>query len=212
MHSFQHHNHEQTRKRFNVLDRFIRRSRSRRIRSFLGPTDFVLDFGCGEENWFLRSASETIGFGIGIDPNLKLDFDQNLLPENIQAKRSTIEGFASETCNRFDIITWLAVIEHFHEPEAESLLLTCASLLKPNGKIIFTTPTPFAKPILEFLAYKLHLISGEETRDHKTYYDEAGINYILERSGFSMLKHQTFQFGLNSLIVATPTKTSFNGN
>jgi 2-polyprenyl-3-methyl-5-hydroxy-6-metoxy-1,4-benzoquinol methylase len=202
----------QTRQRFNVVDRFVRSMRTRRIRRCLHQTDVVLDFGCGQENWFLRSSSKAIAGGIGIDPNLHANFNHELSPKGIQAKRCTIEEFASSAATQFDVITWLAVIEHFHSDEAESRLAACASLLKPGGKLVLTTPTPSSKPILEFLAYKLHLISEEEIRDHKIYYDRAKIESILQRSGFSMLKYQTFQFGLNSFMIATPSKTSNYGN
>lgn len=193
----------ETRQRFNVLDRFIRSIRSRRIRSQVESTDVVLDFGCGQENWFLRSSSKAISAGIGIDPHLNLNFDPDLQPPNIQAKRCTIAEFGNETSTQFDVVTWLAVIEHFHSEEAETFLSTCASLLKPNGRIVLTTPTPRSKPILEFLAYKLHFISEDEIRDHKIYYNKRKMETVLQRSGFRMTKYQTFQFGFNSLIVAT---------
>ncbi len=194
-----------TRQGFNAVDRFVRMMRSRRIRPCLSPTDLVLDFGCGQENWFLRSTAKAIASGIGIDPNLK-ELNHEPLASHIQAKRCTIEEFASEATTQFDVITWLAVIEHFQPEDTQSLLLTCRSLLKPDGKLILTTPTPSSKPILEFLAFKLRVISEEEIRDHKIYYDKLTMESILERSGFSMTEYQTFQFGLNSFIVATPNK------
>jgi 2-polyprenyl-3-methyl-5-hydroxy-6-metoxy-1,4-benzoquinol methylase len=201
-----------TRQGFNAIDRFVRILRSQRIRRCLTSTDVVLDFGCGQENWFLRSMSKSITSGVGVDPNLDVDLSNDQQPSNIQARRCTIDQFALETTTRFDAITWLAVIEHFHNEDAESLLRTCRSLLKPNGKLILTTPTPRSKRILEFLAYRLHLISEEEIRDHKIYYEKTKMKSTLERSGFSMNSYQFFQFGLNSFIVAIPTKAENHGS
>jgi 2-polyprenyl-3-methyl-5-hydroxy-6-metoxy-1,4-benzoquinol methylase len=201
-----------TRQGFNAVDRFVRMLRSRRIRRCLSPTDVVLDFGCGQENWFLRSTSKAIASGVGVDPHLDVDLSHDQQPSNIQSKRCTIDQFALDATVRFDAITWLAVIEHFHNEEAESLLRTCRSLLKPDGKLILTTPTPRSKWILEFLAFRLHLISEEEIRDHKIYYERTKMKSTLERSGFSMDVYQSFQFGLNSLIVALPNKAEVHGS
>lgn len=197
----------QARQNFNLFDRCIRLFRTRRIQSCLSATDVVLDFGCGQENWFLRSSSKAFAKGIGIDPNLRSDFDHGLQGKNVQAKRCTIEEFAKTTSTRFDVITWLAVIEHFHDDDAESMLKICTSLLKPGGKLVLTTPTPSSKPILEFLAFKLHMISEDEIRDHKVYYNKMKITSTLQRSGLSIIKYKTFQFGLNSLVVASPIET-----
>jgi 2-polyprenyl-3-methyl-5-hydroxy-6-metoxy-1,4-benzoquinol methylase len=193
-----------TRQSFNVVDRFIRSFRTRRIRACLKPTDVVLDFGCGQENWFLRSSVKSIAGGVGIDPNLNPSFDQVLPQETVQARRCTLEEFANSTSTRFDVITWIAVIEHFHSSDAEAFLLACIPLLKPGGKILLTTPTPRSKPILELLAYKLSLISEDEIRDHKVYYDRSKMESILKRSKLSMETYKTFQFSLNSLVIAIP--------
>jgi 2-polyprenyl-3-methyl-5-hydroxy-6-metoxy-1,4-benzoquinol methylase len=193
------------RQSFNVVDRFVRSIRTRRIRAWLKPTDVVLDFGCGQENWFLRSSSASIAGGIGIDPNLNPNLDQVFPPNGaVQAKKCTIEEFSTSTLTKFDVITWIAVIEHFHRNDAEAFLLKCVSLLKPGGKILLTTPTPRSKPILEFLAYKLRLISEDEIRDHKIYYDRPMMESILKRSEMTMETYKTFQFSLNSLVVAIP--------
>jgi 2-polyprenyl-3-methyl-5-hydroxy-6-metoxy-1,4-benzoquinol methylase len=194
-----------TRQSFNVVDRFIRSMRTRRIRAYLKPTDIVLDFGCGQENWFLRSSGRSIAGGVGIDPNLNPNLDHALPRETVQAKRCTLEEFTNSTSTRFDVITWIAVIEHFHSGDAETFLLACIPLLKPGGKVLLTTPTPRSKPILEFLAYKLSLISEDEIRDHKIYYDRSKMESILNRSKMSMETYKTFQFSLNSLVIATPT-------
>jgi 2-polyprenyl-3-methyl-5-hydroxy-6-metoxy-1,4-benzoquinol methylase len=193
-----------TRQSFNSVDRFIRSIRTRRIRAYLKPTDVVLDFGCGQENWFLRSSGTSIAGGIGIDPNLDPNLDQRLPQGTIQARRCTLEEFANSTSTRFNVITWIAVIEHFHSDEAEAFLLACIPLLKPGGKIILTTPTPRSKQILEFLAYKLRLISEEEIRDHKLYYDRSAMQVLLKRSNMTIEIYKTFQFSLNSLVVAIP--------
>jgi hypothetical protein len=36
-----------------------------------------------------------------------------------------------------------------------------------------TIPSVYSKPVLEFLAYKLKIISKDEILDHKQYYDKS---------------------------------------
>ena len=42
-----------------------------------------------------------------------------------------------------------------------------------------TTPTRIAKPVLEFLSYRLHLINEDEIREHKHYFNKADIQEII---------------------------------
>ncbi len=53
----------------------------------------------------------------------------------------------------------LAVLEHL--PVDTPLLSEAVRVLKRNGYFIVTTPAPAAKPVLEFLSFRLHLVSEE---------------------------------------------------
>lgn len=54
-----------------------------------------------------------------------------------------------------DIITSMAIIEHLENPER--YVQECYRILKPQGFMILTVPSPLAKPILEFMVYKLKI-------------------------------------------------------
>lgn len=95
-----------------------------------------------------------------------------------------------------DIVTALAVIEHLHEHEV--FVKEIFRVLKPGGICILTTPSPRAKPILEFLAYRLKLISEQDIRDNKHYFDKNELHQFF--SWFSDVKIDYFQFRLNTLI------------
>ena len=81
-------------------------------------------------------------------------------------------------------------------------------ILKDDGRILLTTPTPASRPLLEFLAFKLKIISGPEIADHKHYYSRADIGGIAARHGLACETYRTFQFGLNSFasLVKRPVK------
>ncbi|MDP2663927.1 MAG: class I SAM-dependent methyltransferase, partial [bacterium] len=99
-------------------------------------------------------------------------------------------------------ITMVAVLEHLSFPQ--KILDECHRSLKNKGKLIITTPTPPARPILEFLAFGLKLIDREEIKDHKNYFWPKEIKEMLVKAGFSenKIKSRFFEIGFNSLIVA----------
>ena len=102
------------------------------------------------------------------------------------------------TDNSVDIVTALAVIEHLNQPNI--FVNEIFRILKPGGECILTTPAPTSKALLEFLAYKIHIISEKDIRDHKQYLNRSGIITLFEK--FDSVTISYFQFGLNTLIHA----------
>ena len=64
----------------------------------------------------------------------------------------------------------LAVLEHLSYPE--DILKEIHRVLKKDGRLIITVPSKIAKPILEFLSYKMNVIDRLEIEDHKKYYNK----------------------------------------
>ncbi len=95
----------------------------------------------------------------------------------------------------------LAVLEHLEGGKVEETMKEIHRILKPDGLLILTTPTPRSEPLLEFLAFRLHVISEREIRGHRHYYRRAEMAALAQLSGFDILKASNFQAGLNSLYV-----------
>jgi len=59
--------------------------------------------------------------------------------------------------------------------------------------------------VLEFIAYRLHVIDAEEIRDHKHYFSDAVLIGLAQNARFepSRVYHRAFSFGFNQLVVAT---------
>lgn len=55
--------------------------------------------------------------------------------------------------------------------------------------------------MLEFLSFRLGLISRESILEHKHYYNEAELKQILARHGCKCEKYKKFQFGMNQMLV-----------
>ena len=94
----------------------------------------------------------------------------------------------------------LAVLEHIEYEE--SILQEIYRILKPSGKLVLTVPSIWAKPVLEFLAYRLKIVDEHEIHDHKRYYNRKKLRSVLvEKSGFSTFQHRYFQIFMNNFCI-----------
>ena len=96
-------------------------------------------------------------------------------------------------------------MEHLDEPE--KVLFDALKILKKGGNLVLTIPTPMAKPILEFMAFKLHIINEDEIREHKKYYNKKMIQDLVLRLNkkvkVELMCYKYFELGVNSFIVIT---------
>lgn len=105
--------------------------------------------------------------------------------------------FANES---FDVVCLLAVLEHLSYPL--DMLYEIARVLKPNGALVLTVPSHLAKPVLEFLSYKLKIVSEEEIRDHKRYYNKQDLlELIAAVPSLHLQKHKYFQCKMNNFAI-----------
>lgn len=82
-----------------------------------------------------------------------------------------------------DNITIINGLEHCWSPQ--EVVSECFRILRVGGVMQIVVPTWFAKPILEFLAFRIKNRQAElEMNDHKMYYDERDVWPLVVRSGF----------------------------
>ncbi|ETD27881.1 class I SAM-dependent methyltransferase [Helicobacter canis] len=94
----------------------------------------------------------------------------------------------------------LAVLEHLHHPQA--MLEEIARVLKPNGILLLTVPSHLAKPVLEFLAFRLKIVSEAEIADHKRYYNKRDLRELVASvPELTLTKHKYFQLGMNNFCI-----------
>ncbi len=178
----------------SYLDRIIRRLRERKIVRLIPDNSIVCDLGCGSGK-FLYSIAGNIKEGIGIDRDVK-----SYKIGNITFIKLDLEKKLKLPSNKFNVVTSLAVLEHLNKPE--SLVKEAFRILKKNGLFIATTPSKLSKSILEFLAFKLHLINEEHIKEHKNYFSREDLRRILKKYGFKNIKISYFEFGMNNIIIA----------
>ena len=171
--------------------------RLRKVSTYVQKNDAILDFGCGHQAYLLHFVKDIISMGVGID----YDVQSEKVAQNIEIKQFYFKNKLPFIDKKFNKVFMLASIEHLEIATVPYLFQEFNRILKPNGKVILTTPTPFGKVILEFLAFKLRVISQEEVGDHKKYYNKQDLENISNNAGFRTETYQTFQLGGNSLCV-----------
>ena len=100
----------------------------------------LLDVGCGGgilSESMAREGAHVTAIDQG-EKVIKIAQLHNLESKlDIDYKQLNIEDFCKNNKNKFDVITCLEMLEHV--PNPASIIMACSSLLKPNGKIFFST-------------------------------------------------------------------------
>jgi ubiquinone/menaquinone biosynthesis C-methylase UbiE len=169
------------------------------------PRCKLLDVGCGHNAKFLISVEPYIASGVGIDFKA---------PDLESAKLKTISVTLDdklpfgESC--FDVVTLIAVLEHLEKPldilrEIHRVLKKSETInngVPCSGILTGTVPAKAAKPVLEFLSYRLKIVNEAEIRDHKQYYNKKELKEIFLKTGFKESNIKYFQCGMNIFFAA----------
>ena len=181
------------------LDHFLQRQRIAQARPFLAAGARVLDIGSAEGALF-QAVNFLSPDCLGIDPTLQQPMECE--------KFKLIPGFFPQdlpAVEPFDVVTMLAVLEHFPETAYAGLAKGCRRLLKPGGKVIITVPSPRVDQILAVLK-KLRLVHGMSLEEHHGY-EVRQTTEIFCPPHFRLVCRRTFQVGLNNLGVFERTAT-----
>lgn len=177
--------------RWTFVDRLIQRMRFNKISGLVPEMSVLVDCGCGTGE-FLRFIGHRLKKGYGIDliikdpgPAENTEFLQGDLNRRIPLPDSSA-----------DAITSLAIIEHLRCPDV--FAKEAYRVLKKGGCCILTTPSPLSKPLLEFLAFRLRLISENDIKDHKRYFSRKDLGILF--GNFREVEIKSFMLGLNTLV------------
>jgi len=100
----------------------------------------VLDVGCGggilAESMAQRGANVT-GIDMGEAPLKVAKLHGLESGVKVKYQRITAEEFAAEHAGEFDVVTCMEMLEHV--PDPASVVQACQQLVKPGGKVFFST-------------------------------------------------------------------------
>jgi SAM-dependent methyltransferase len=140
----------------------------------------VLDLGCGYHATFLRALAPRLSEGVGIDSAVS---EESKLVPRLRFALGTIESeLPKQPDNTFDLVLFISVLEHLWNPEI--WLGHCHRVLRQGGSLVVHVPSWYAKPVLEFSAFKLGTSPACEMNDHKMYYSKRDLWPMLVKAGF----------------------------
>lgn len=166
----------------------------------------VADIGCGPKVRFYHAAVKsgvTFQKYFGVDPLLADEVIAELqINPQIEIVKKPLADKIPLGDASVDYCVAFAFLEHIDNPE--EILNDAIRIVKPGGKIVLTTPSFRAKPVLEFLSFKLGLISPREIEEHKNYFDERTLRAMVKSNpDAAEVKHEYFEFGMNNLLIIT---------
>lgn len=189
---------------YGILEGFLSRKRAQMAEKHMPEsllTGKILDIGCGLYPYLLLYVDALEKYGID-----KIAYDdKKLCNKNIFIRNQDIESDENipYDSNYFDVVTMLAVVEHIDPSHLVGILMDIRRVLKPDGVFIMTTPAAWTDRLLRIMA-RLKIVSAEEIKEHKDYYDHSKLCLILQKAGFNRDKVNFgyFEFFMNLWVVA----------
>ena len=182
----------------NAIQRFWHREKFKEVARRIAPEASVLDFGCGPGS-FLSVLAEVHPQAkvVGVDvASRQIEYARTTIAPKIPYGRGTFQVLDSESEKlpfpdaSFDVVTCIEVIEHIHPYYALRMLLEARRVLKPEGKLVVTTPNyrsfwPLIELALEWLSpVKYH-------DQHINRYTPNALVKFLESAGFDLNRVDT---------------------
>lgn len=182
-----------------LLTEYLRRRRYAMVQPFLCGE--VLDIGCGNAATSLSLDAAQHYVGIDYHPAL-VSYQRERFPQHefyvcdVEQEPLPTDGMW------FDTVLMAAVIEHLANPGR--VLDQVAGHLRPEGRLVLTTPTPWGERIHRVGA-RLGLFHPDAAAEHKHAYDRRNPEALLTAHDFSVVLYQTFELGANQLVVSRRT-------
>lgn len=157
----------------------------------------VLDVGCGagilSESLALQGA-KVVGIDAGADVISAAKAHSALKSIHIDYFVTSIEEYAQNQTELFDVITCMELIEHV--PDPTQLINACAQLLKPGGKLFISTlnRTPKAYAFAIIGAEYLLKMLPKHTHDYKKFIRPSELAIMLRNANLQLTDLKGIKF------------------
>jgi 2-polyprenyl-3-methyl-5-hydroxy-6-metoxy-1,4-benzoquinol methylase len=157
----------------------------------------VLDIGCGW-NPIVTQAPTSLASYVGIeDQHVAAKLHQRFPQHHFLSV--DLEDDSFDLGRQFDVILMLAVIEHIYNQK--HLMQKVLAHLKPEGRIVITTPTPFGNDVVHRLGAAMGLFSKQAAEDHVVIYNGHRFKILAREFGLEIERYCRFELSCNQLVV-----------
>jgi len=160
----------------------------------------VLDLGCGRAEILDKYATK-------LDNYCGVEYSEEAV-QSLRKAHPEATFFARnldqdrlELGRQFDCILMVALIEHLFNQK--HVMDEVASVLKPGGTIVLTTPTPFGNDVVHRLGATVGLFAKAAVDDHIVIYNHHRLKLLAKEIGLKLTRYYTFQLGCNQFATFT---------
>lgn len=179
-----------------LLSSYLARARHEVVSAYIHGD--VLDVGCQYGQLRDRHSGQ-IGRYVGVDVSESAVDEARQRHPDCAFYVLDIDEAPLEFEAEFDTIVMMAVIEHIFN--LKHLGRNLARALKPGGRAVLTTPTPFGNDVVHRFGAALGLFSKAAADDHIVLFNRKRFQIFAAEVGLVLLEHRLFQIGCNQLAV-----------
>jgi 2-polyprenyl-3-methyl-5-hydroxy-6-metoxy-1,4-benzoquinol methylase len=184
--------------KLGLLSKMLHDIRSKMVKPYVKGD--VLDIGCGINLSNYKMSKDEIKDFVGVEYDEKVVERLKQKFQKLSFYRRDLDIDKLEIKKKFDTILIVAVIEHIFNQK--HLMSEVAKHLKPKGKIIITTPTPFGNDWVLKYGSALGLFSSQAGHgDHIVVYNKDRFRVLANELGLKIEKYKTFELRCNQLVV-----------
>ncbi len=183
-----------------LLSKFIANQRYAMVAPYIQGD--VLELGCGNAQ-VLEDFASNIDTYSGVERS----------SERIDKLKGSHPGASFFQCDldrdeldidkKFDCVLMIALIEHLFNQQF--VMDQVAQLLKPQGIIVITTPTPVGNDLVHRLGATVGLFAQSAVDDHIVLYNRHRFRILAQEVGLKLKQHEYFQFHCNQLAILEKT-------
>ena len=178
-----------------LLAKFVRQKRTLAVLPHIQGD--VLDLGCGVSRIprYLNPNSKYVG--VEINPKF-IKWLRDNYPRHTFYQWDLVTG---NLCfhSQFDTVLMIAVLEHLRNPD--NVMKQIPALLKPDGKLVMTTPTPLGGKI-HAIGARIDLFYKEAADQHEGFYNRDQISTLLSKYDLEIIYFKLFLSGGNQIVVS----------